>query len=642
MIWYPDIVKRLVDLERLSILPADGERCVNFTSADRSSRYDPQSDSYRDWAANDDGHGFVRFLEDGRKVLAEIQGAGYLAHIWTAELLPHPIQIYVDDAEQPVFDRPYCSIYQDQDGLFSFPELTYASAGAFNTYVPLSFQKSCRIVASPEWNSYYAIQFVLLPDGSQVEPCTGKWTAEQRTALEDACRVLSGPVSVPEQAVRRSCVIEAGEETAFLRYTGSGKVTWLSFRPSDPEQDWRFWKGVTLSVFWDGEKTPSIWTPVMDFFGRCCGGDSFTTYPLGGTDAFLYCRFVMPFWKEARLVIRNDNDCSVSFEMAYYVEPIIREQKNLGYFHAKWNRECFQSGRKDRWPDDTLLKTEGKGRFVGLGLHVFQEYDNADPLSSPGEYWWGEGDEKFFVDGEFFPSWFGTGSEDYFGYAWAIPELFSRPYHAQIHNEGGIHFRGNRSLLRLHVSEAVPFYHSFEAALEKYHSNEFVRYGAIAYWYLERDGKDPYLPISLEDRTSFYEAGGYDKPGALVPLNAGWEAAEIPGLSVEKDSWSYECCAAESPNYVLTGPAFVLTGDPVSLELAGTAFRDPYTAYYVDLITEDGRTIAAAAADGEAWRTLIWNVRAYLGCRVLFRIHLTNHQPGWTLRVRHLRIPGIL
>ena len=30
----------------------------------------------------------------------------------------------------------------------------------------------------------------------------------------------------------------------------------------------------------------------------------------------------------------------------------------------------------------------------------------------------GEGDEKVYVDGETFPSHFGTGTEDYYGYAW--------------------------------------------------------------------------------------------------------------------------------------------------------------------------------------------------------------------------------
>jgi len=38
----------------------------------------------------------------------------------------------------------------------------------------------------------------------------------------------------------------------------------------------------------------------------------------------------------------------------------------------------------------------------------------------------GEGDEKFFVDGENSLN-LRTGSEDYFGYAWGNPAVFSRP-----------------------------------------------------------------------------------------------------------------------------------------------------------------------------------------------------------------------
>ena len=67
-----------------------------------------------------------------------------------------------------------------------------------------------------------------------------------------------------------------------------------------------------------------------------------------------------------------------------------------------------------------MLQTEGRGRFCGVMLHVW----------NPRGGWWGEGDEKFFVDGEKFPSTFGTGSEDYFGYAWCDPHLFQRAYHA--------------------------------------------------------------------------------------------------------------------------------------------------------------------------------------------------------------------
>ena len=77
-----------------------------------------------------------------------------------------------------------------------------------------------------------------------------------------------------------------------------------------------------------------------------------------------------------------------------------------------------ESERAIDWP---FLKTEGAGRFVGL---------HAARVES-ARRWWGEGDEKFFVDGEKFPSTIGTGSEDYFGYAWCCPALFQNAYHNQ-------------------------------------------------------------------------------------------------------------------------------------------------------------------------------------------------------------------
>ena len=45
--------------------------------------------------------------------------------------------------------------------------------------------------------------------------------------------------------------------------------------------------------------------------------------------------------------------------------------------------------------------------------------------------WWGEGDQKIFVDGESFPSTFGTGTEDDYGYAYGSNRPFAGPYHAQ-------------------------------------------------------------------------------------------------------------------------------------------------------------------------------------------------------------------
>jgi hypothetical protein len=122
---------------------------------------------------------------------------------------------------------------------------------------------------------------------------------------------------------------------------------------------------------------------------------------------------------------------------------------------------------------------------------------------NPRGGWWGEGDEKFFVDGEKFPSTFGTGSEDYFGYAWSSPDLFQHAYHNQTHNDG--HSKGHVSVNRWQIADCVPFHESFEGCIEKYYSNQRpTLYAATTYWYLAPGGEDPYGPAPLNQRVGYW------------------------------------------------------------------------------------------------------------------------------------------
>src|SRR4029079_13724340 len=125
-------------------------------------------------------------------------------------------------------------------------------------------------------------------------------------------------------------------------------------------------------------------------------------------------------------------------------------------FHAKWRIERNIPGRP--WTDWTHLQAEGSGRFVGGALHVINSVRD----------WWGEGDEKIYVDGEKFPSFFGTGTEDYYGYAWCSPELFSHGYHAQPQRDGPGNY-GRTSINRFHIPDRIPFTRSLKFDLELWH-----------------------------------------------------------------------------------------------------------------------------------------------------------------------------
>ena len=124
--------------------------------------------------------------------------------------------------------------------------------------------------------------------------------------------------------------------------------------------------------------------------------------------------------------------------------------------------------------DHLVLDAKGRGRFVGCSLLV----------RNPSRIWWGEGDEKFTVDGEAFPSWFGTGTEDYFGYAWCDPTPFQAPFHAQVQCDGPLNF-GFTQLHRAHLLDCVPFQKSFRFELERWHwvESTAIDYATVAYWY---------------------------------------------------------------------------------------------------------------------------------------------------------------
>ena len=170
-------------------------------------------------------------------------------------------------------------------------------------------------------------------------------------------------------------------------------------------------------------------------------------------------------------------------------------------------------------PIGLCLLPRDAGRYCGVMLHIW----------NPRGGWWGEGDEKFFVDGEKFPSTFGTGTEDYFGYGWCSPVLFQNAFHNQTITENHC---GNASVNRWHIADNVPFQTSMEAWIEKdFPNNRPTQYAAIAYFYLapgQSDGYAPVLPVTA--RTEYRtQLKILHDPGAIEAESL--KIAEITGGS---------------------------------------------------------------------------------------------------------------
>lgn len=508
---YIDLVGRLTDLQHLAVLPAAGEQCAQFSSYDRRSRYDAATGKYVDWDANGDGGGIIR-KKGNQVVLAEMTGPGCIWRIWSATPKNGHVRIYLDGSAEPAVDLPFMGYFDCKNVPFTRPALVHTVSHGWNNYTPIPYQKSCKIVADPDWGLYYHFTYSTFAAGTEVPTFKRELTAEESAALDRANERLmncgpADPSTSEKEAVLRKAIILTGGTHVVAKLKGPQAITRLRVKMDMPQGGAiDLLRQVVLQIKWDGESEPSVWAPLGDFFGTAPGVNSYRSYPLGmGEDGWWYCNWYMPFGKSAEVELSNSGAGKQQLRVELAHAPLSVPLEQLARFHAKWHRDAFLPAEPERRIDWPLLKTTGSGRFVGVMLHIW----------NPRGGWWGEGDEKFFVDGEKFPSTFGTGSEDYFGYAWSSPDLFQHAYHNQTHNDGNS--RGHVSVNRWQIPDNVPFHSSFEGCIEKYYANERpTLYASVAYWYLAPGGKDPYQPAPLSQRIGYWTpVSTFKVPGVL-------------------------------------------------------------------------------------------------------------------------------
>lgn len=531
---YPDLVQRLHDFQRLAELPVPGERSGTFSSYDRRSLYRAETGQYENWDANDDGSGFIR-REDDYIVAFESDGPGVIWRVWSALPAEGHIQIFIDDAVEPVVDMPFRDFFEkfgDDIPPMNFPELTPTLSRGRNRFIPIPYNRSCKVRFAPGWGAYYHFTYTTFPSDTVLPTFTGTFDREASFALAQMDRLLGqrgwsmSPVEADTVQEHRRVEVQPGATVQIASLTGNRAITGIQVRlESTPlSQEHNVLRELALSMKWDGESEPSVWSPLGDFFGTAPGVNDYRSLPLGMTSAGFYSHWYMPFAEQALIELTNDGAETRTLEWTIRHRPLAHSANDLLRFHAKWHRNAFlervqQNGREIDWP---FLLVEGQGRFCGLHLHVWNTWQEPAEVASEWWYgqwnrktidwWWGEGDEKFFVDGETFPSTFGTGSEDYIGYAWAAEPpfpTFDSAFACQPWVE--LDANGHTSVNRFHICDDVPFQHAFEGCIEKYKQDEwgegnYCHYAATAYWYQRAGQSDPYGVVPVEERVGYYAA----------------------------------------------------------------------------------------------------------------------------------------
>jgi len=310
----------------------------------------------------------------------------------------------------------------------------------------------------------------------------------------------------------RPCIdLPAGETVTLAGIEGTGVIQhiWITVADKTPKGNFVL-RDLVLRMHWDGEDRPSVVVPLGDFFcngfGRRCEVQSLpiVVNPWGGMN----CYFPMPFRKAARISIENQHEGEVQY-LFYQINYTLVDEvpQNAASFHAQWRREPVTRIGQDY----TILDgVRGRGHFVGTYLC----------LTALERYWWGEGEMKFYIDGDVeFPTMSSTGTEDYFGGAWAFSKkkdgrlvettyntpFLGYPYYSSSDETLPESFMSDcapmHGLYRWHVMDPIRFSRDLRVTIQQIGVSNLGLFerqddvSSVAYWYqAEPHAEFPKLP----------------------------------------------------------------------------------------------------------------------------------------------------
>jgi hypothetical protein len=550
------LLEEMVDRDELARFPKPEYTCRQFSSYDRDST-DPNNKAT--WFANMDRSQFVRIDEvDGHKeyVMMDADGPGAIVRMWATwhgpgggDFSNGTLRIYIDGAEKPAIEGRASNVIDG--GLLAGPPLSegvssstpYKQRG-HNLYLPIPYARHCKVTYSTDVlvdrgaykgeALYYQINYRTYDSGTDIDSFSMEVLKDAKPLVEKVNRILQER-SAPEQKGTKSKKwqgeLKPKSSQVLFAIDEPGAVRRLRFKINAKNMPQAL-RSTVLEVKFDDE--PTVWAPIGDFFGTGYHIRPYRTwYTSVSADGELACNWVMPFAKNATFVLHNLGDQEVSVEHA---------EANIGdwswddrsmHFHATWHQyseedtgETVEKRDNGRHAHDlNFTSVHGKGVYVGDALTVF---------NGAGQ-WWGEGDEKIYVDGEQFPSHIGTGTEDYFGYAWCRPEFFDSAFHAQ--PEGGGNLVGGFTVnVRYRALDAIPFTKSLKFDMELWHwAKTKVDYAPTSLFYarpgatstIEPDPQSAARRVTLkrEDIVKVYRV-----PGVIEAENL--KAAKVTGGKV--------------------------------------------------------------------------------------------------------------
>lgn len=500
------LLNDMVDRDAIARYPKNDFRLKQESSYNRASKIPSDSVGWfinQDFNSNDKDHNFIRTEEkNGKKewVLMDHVGPGAIVRTWMPFLSPNKpntdiqINIYLDGSDEPVLEGNMLGLL-DGTGLIPFP-LAHQSLRSAVSFFPIPYAKSCKITTSERpffyqftyraYNDYTAIKTFTIEDFNIAMPLTQKIGK----LLLDPQNEKSG------EEVLFSAKLGSKKEKAIKLPNGNAAIKEISLKLSNYKNP-EVMRSVVIKMEFDGEQT--VWCPIGDFFGSGIGLNPYQGwYRAVSEDGIMKCRWVMPYQKSGKISIVNLGEKSINVDLKLTVDEWTWDSNSM-YFNAAWHGQYPVSTRP--FSDWNYVTLKGRGVYVGDALTIM----------NPVEKWWGEGDEKIWVDGEDFPSIFGTGTEDYYAYSWGgkSTDFYEHPFHAQpksfVYNKLNRktttekNTSGYSTETRSRALDVIPFNQSLQLDMEIWSWTDCeMGYGVGVYWYGDKQTTSNRTPDEKE------------------------------------------------------------------------------------------------------------------------------------------------
>ena len=249
--------------------------------------------------------------------------------------------------------------------------------------------------------------------------------------------------------------LKAGQSKVLLNLSGAGIIQrmWFTIQDRSPAM----LRSIRLRMYWDNATKAAVDVPFGDFFGFGLSKPvKFETALFSNPEGRSFnCYIPMPFKTGAKIVITNESNKDIG--LLFFDIDFVQLEKpapNAMYFHAYWTRQKTS----ELGTDFTFLpKIEGKGRYLGVNMGV-----NADKRYA--DTWWGEGEVKLYMDNDDkFPTYNGTGTEDYIGTAWGLGAFTNLYQGSTIANDSTKQY----AFYRFHIPDQVFFQKNFKATIQQ-------------------------------------------------------------------------------------------------------------------------------------------------------------------------------